>query len=92
MPTPKPRATRYGPVNATVLAHLQQTLDTHRLFDAVDAIDRLRDRICGAQGMRDELLRLHAMAHVLINGGTAVGGPPPTEAIWEVADGLARRP
>ena len=54
----------------------------------VDAIDRLRDRICGAQGMRDDVL-LYEMAHVLINGGTAAGGAPPTESIREVTEGLS---
>jgi hypothetical protein len=81
--------TRYGPVDAAILEHLRNSFDTHRILDAVDAIDRIRDRICEADRFRQELLALHGMAHELINGGENPLGSSSQEAIWEVAENLS---
>jgi hypothetical protein len=76
-----------GVVNAKVLEELQEEFDTTQILDAVDTIDEIRYRICDPEGMRDDLLRLHGLAHALINGDysnvSEEDGP-----IWELADDL----
>jgi hypothetical protein len=76
-----------GVVNAKVLEELQDGFDTTQILDAVDTIDEIRYRICDPEGVRDELLRLHGLAHALINGdysnASEEDGP-----IWELADDL----
>jgi hypothetical protein len=67
------------------LEALQQGFDTHRLLDAVDAIDRVRACLGEPDALRQELLTLHGMAHALINGGDSGGATAP-EAIWELAE------
>jgi hypothetical protein len=81
--------TRYGPIDAEVLERLQNNFDTQRILDAVDAIDRIRYRICDAEAMRQELLQLHGMAHELINEGENFAGSSSKEAIWEIAENIA---
>lgn len=81
--------TPYGRVDADALEHLQNSFDTHRILDAVDAIDRIRYRICEPDAFRQELLALHGMAHELINGGVNPTGSSSEEAIWEIAENLS---
>lgn len=59
--------TVYGKVNRERLEELQQSFDTARLLAAVEAIDRMRQRLCNPEGLRDDLLKLHGMAMELIN-------------------------
>lgn len=80
--------TTYGEVNAKVLEQLQHRFDTRRLLEAVDMIDRLRARICEADGLRQDLLDLHLMAHRVVNGDVN-SRTSRREAIWELAGGLA---
>ena len=87
MSQPKNVKTIGGVVNAKVLEELQNDFDTTQILDAVDTIDEIRYRICDPEGMRDDLLRLHGLAHALINGdcsnASEADGP-----IWELADDL----
>ncbi|WP_279635316.1 Tn3 family transposase post-transcriptional regulator TnpC, partial [Cupriavidus lacunae] len=59
--------TPYGAVDADALQSLRQRYDTLVIQRAVDQFDSLRAR-CGPDGLRDDLLRLHGMAHTVING------------------------
>lgn len=85
--TPSFRPTPYGDVNAEVLLTLQAQFDTTTLLRLVDRFDALRSRF-GELGMRGDLLRLHAMAHTVINGG-AVTAPADEDYLWELAQALS---
>jgi len=58
-----------------------------QILAAVDTIDEMRERICEPDGMRLELLKLHSMAHTMINGDLTMNAPRGT-CIWEVAQEL----
>ncbi|RWA53097.1 transposase [Cupriavidus sp. UYMSc13B] len=60
--------TPYGKVDADALQTLQETFDTTTILRAVDQLDVIRARCCEPTGLRDDLLRLHGMAHTVING------------------------
>ena len=77
--------TRYGPVDSAALEELRESFDTRRILDAIDKIDEIRGRI---DDIRDELLKLHSMAHDLINDA-GPDGPPPEYPIWELADEIS---
>jgi hypothetical protein len=57
--------TPYGQVRKVVLEQLQQSFDTRELLATVDEIDRF----CAqwTEELRSDLLRLHGMAHCVIN-------------------------
>lgn len=59
--------TPYGIVDADALVHCSN--DTTVIQQAVDLFDTIRAR-CEPDGLRDDLLRLHAMAHTVINGAS----------------------
>lgn len=61
--------TPYGVVDADALQSMQQRYDTMIIQQAVDLFDMIRAR-CGPDGLRDDLLRLHGMAHTVINGAS----------------------
>ena len=86
--TPSSIETVYGRVDGKTLEQLQEEFDTYKLLDLIDEIDALRDRICDPDGMRAELLRLHAMAHTVINDAPLTMGTDDL-TIWEHADELA---
>ena len=86
--TPSSIETVYGQVDGKTLEQLQEEFDTYKLLDLIDEIDALRDRICDPDGMRAELLRLHAMAHTVINDAPLTMGADDM-TIWELADELA---
>jgi hypothetical protein len=77
----------YGTLNSKKLEELQQNFDTTKILAAVDTIDEIRYRICEPDGMRQDLLDLHAMAHTIINGDSTLNVPRGT-CIWEVAQEL----
>ncbi|MGF6439932.1 Tn3 family transposase post-transcriptional regulator TnpC [Paraburkholderia youngii] len=60
--------TPYGEVDAAALDALQAPYDTTRVLDAVDTLDELRTGLNDPEGLRDDLLHLHGMAHALVNG------------------------
>jgi hypothetical protein len=67
--------TAYGCVVTKALRELQASFDTTQLLDAVTHLDSLRAVVTDTAGLRANLLRLHAMANTVINGGplTAIG-------------------
>ena len=83
----KNHETDYGTLNSKKLDELQRSFDTTKILAAVDTIDEIRYRICEPDGMRQDLLDLHAMAHTIINGDSTLNAPRGT-CIWEVAQEL----
>lgn len=84
--------TPYGDVDSEALQSLQQTFDTRAILHAVELLDGIRAR-CGPDGLRDDLLRLHGMAHTVINGASlsySTDGPTLVEQVdavlWELDD------
>lgn len=59
--------TAYGPVDAVALHNLTSNFDTSVILRAVDQLDALRARLCPPEGLRDDLLDLHGMAHTVFN-------------------------
>ena len=66
--------TPYGEVDAAALEGLQSRYDTTRVLDAVDTLDELRTGLNDPEGLRDDLLRLHGIAHTLVNGAALTVG------------------
>ena len=61
-------------VNRQVLERLRAEYDTRQILDAVDALDEIRSLVrdddnVGPPEVRSDLLKLHGMAHNLINEG-----------------------
>lgn len=61
-------ATPYGEVDAAALEALGSSYDTTRMLAAVSSLDAVRISLYDPEGLRDGLLRLHSIAHTLING------------------------
>ncbi|WP_316149748.1 Tn3 family transposase post-transcriptional regulator TnpC [Cupriavidus sp. BIC8F] len=60
--------TAYGRLDRAALVQAQQTYDTTSLLRMVDDLDAMLSEARGEDGLRDMLLRLHGMAHTVING------------------------
>ncbi|ARM04496.1 transposase [Burkholderia pseudomallei] len=65
---PATTATFFGDVDTAALARLEASYDTTRLLAAVDVIDRIRVQLHDPEGLRDDLLEIHSMAHSVLNG------------------------
>jgi hypothetical protein len=83
---PKTEKTRFGPVNRKVLRRLE---DNFRTMDILECL-RIADGIGGRTGfdkdsIRNDLHRLHGMAHELINGGFNGAAQRDDETPWELA-------
>jgi hypothetical protein len=61
--------TAYGTVATKGLRELQASFDTTQLLEALERLDTLRAVVTDTERLRADLLRLHAMAHTVINGG-----------------------
>ncbi len=81
------QVTPFGDVDAKGLESLRASFDTTELLALVDQIDRLRHFFAVEGGLRDGVLRLHAMAHTVINGGPLTVAPTESD-IWESAQDL----
>jgi hypothetical protein len=71
--------------DSAALERLRESFNTSKILDAVNKVDNIRYRI---DDLRDKLLKLHTMAHELINGAGSVG-PPPEYPIWELAEEIS---
>jgi|SRR3990167_123461 len=65
--------TAYGRLDRASLTRLQRTYDTSKLLRAVEQLDRVVGNARGQDGLRDVLLRLHGMAHAVVNGAGLPG-------------------
>jgi len=85
MDIPKPNfsVTPYGDVDAAKLDQLRQRFDTTSLLELVDRLTPIAERFRADGGLRDDLLRLHRMAHTVINGASM--SEPAAEDLWELA-------
>lgn len=82
-------ATPYGEVDAAALETLQSDYDTTRILDAVSRLDEVRTILYDPEGLREDLLRLHRIAHTLVNGaGLTVGtqDEPFVDQVTDVVD------
>ena len=81
-------ATPYGEVDAAALETLQSHYDTTRMLGAVDTLDRLRISLYDPEGLRNDLLRLHSMAHTIVNGASLTTGSQDDPFVDQVSDVL----
>lgn len=64
--------TCFGDVDTAALERLESSYDTTRLLAAVDTVDRIRTQLHDPEGLRDDLLEIHSMAHSVLNGAPSV--------------------
>lgn len=83
IPTPDFAVTPYGDVDAAALMRLRQDFDTVLLLELVERLTPVAQRFKAHGGLRDDMLRLHRMAHTVINGANL--SEPASEDLWEVA-------
>ena len=60
--------TPHGRLDRAALQALENSYDTRRLLKTVEQLDQLLGAARNEGGLRDVLLRLHGMAHTVING------------------------
>jgi hypothetical protein len=64
--------TYFGNVDTAALKRLESSYDTTRVLTAVDIVDRVRTKLHDPEGLRDDLLEIHGMAHSVLNGAPSV--------------------
>ncbi|RZF23710.1 transposase [Paraburkholderia sp. UYCP14C] len=69
---PATTTTYFGDVDTAALERLESSYDTARLLAAVDIVDRIRTQLHDPEGLRDDLLAIHSMAHSVLNGAPSV--------------------
>jgi hypothetical protein len=79
-------ATPYGEVDAAALDALQSGYDTTRMLDAVGRLDEVRASLYDPEGLREDLLRLHRIAHTLVNGAGLTAGTQDEFFVDQVTD------
>ncbi|EIU4991457.1 Tn3 family transposase post-transcriptional regulator TnpC [Pseudomonas aeruginosa] len=79
--------TPYGEVDAVALERLREDFDTSQLLRLVDRLDASLADLGGIVAVRDELLKLHAMALTLVEG-SALTVPIENACIWSEAESL----
>lgn len=87
-PEPNFRVTPYGDVDADALERLRGGFDTNELLALVERLDQLLPRLVPTDGIRNELLQLHRMAHTVANG-VALTEPAGNLDLWEAAQALS---
>jgi hypothetical protein len=80
--------TPYGAVAADALHGLEATYDTTRLLAAVGTLDVLRARLSDPGSLRDDLLRLHGMAHTILNGASLTVSRQHEPFVDQVSDAI----
>ena len=79
-------ATPYGEVDAAALEALESGYDTTRMLDAVGTLDEVRTSLYDPEGLRDDLLRLHSIAHTLVNGAALTVSAQDEPFVDQVSD------
>ena len=82
LPEPNFVVTPYGDVDAAALENLRQGFDTAALLGLVERLAWMAQRL-DPGGVRDDLLRLHRMAHTVINDANV--SESSADDLWEVA-------
>lgn len=82
------RVTPYGEVDAKALDSLRESYETSQLLNMVDRLDACVAEIGGIASIRDELLRLHAMAMTILEGSPLTVATNDVDSIWEEAMAL----
>ncbi len=65
--------TPHGRLDREALERARDSYDTTSLLRTVDELAELLGEVAGEDGWRDQLLRLHRMAHTVINGASFTG-------------------
>lgn len=81
------RVTAYGEVDAAALEQLRESYDTTQLLRLVERLDACLAEMGGVVALRDELLRLHAMALTVVDGA-APAVPTENACIWAEAESV----
>lgn len=76
-------STPYGLMDRAALQEAQQGFDTHVLLRMVEELDRFTIGAREQDGLRDQLLQLHRLAHTVINGAGLAGSS--AESLPELA-------
>ena len=82
------RVTPYGEVDAKALDSLRSSYDTSQLLSLVDRLDACLAKIGGVGNIRDNFLRLHAMAMTVLEGFPLTVATSDVDSIWEEAVAL----
>ncbi|MGH8382520.1 Tn3 family transposase post-transcriptional regulator TnpC [Pseudomonas sp.] len=82
------RVTPYGEVDAKALDSLRQDYETSQLLSVVDRLDACLAEIGGIGSIRDNFLRLHAMALTVMEGSPLTVAASDVDSIWEEAMAL----
>ena len=80
--------TPYGVVRLGALRALQSSFDTTMLLKIVEDLDEFW--VQWKQELRDDILRVHAMAHTVINDAP-LSHPPGNEPLAEMAGSVAEQ-
>ncbi len=86
IPPPTFSTTPYGDVDAAKLGTLLEGYNTADLLRQVERLELVMRRFRQTKGIRDDILRLHRMAHTVVNGAPL--SEPYKEELWELAAAL----
>lgn len=81
--------TAHGLISRSVLEELQVSFDTLALLRGVNAVDVLVRDLKSEEGVRDQLLQLHAMSSTVLYGAPLAG--PPNASLPDAAAELMER-
>ena len=76
--------TVHGRLDRRAFEQVRDSFDTTTLLRLIDELDALVAQARGEEGLRDQVLRLHAMAHTIINGA-GLSAPTDRESLPELA-------
>ncbi|SDU51447.1 Tn3 family transposase post-transcriptional regulator TnpC [Pseudomonas yamanorum] len=82
------RVTPYGEVDVKALKSLRASYETSELHNWVDRLDACLAQIGGIASIRDDFLRLHAMAMTVLEGSSLAVAASDVDSIWEEAIAL----
>jgi hypothetical protein len=78
--------TMHGTLDRSALEQVRDSYDTTCLLRTVDELAEMLRDVLGEDGWRDRLLRLHAMAHTVVNDAGYTGAT--SETLPELATGI----
>ncbi|WP_137808211.1 MULTISPECIES: Tn3 family transposase post-transcriptional regulator TnpC [unclassified Pseudomonas] len=82
------RVTPYGEVDSQALDSLRESYEPSQLLDVVDRLDACLAEIGGVGSIRDNLLRLYAMAMTVTEGLPLTVATSDIDSIWDEAMAL----